>query len=115
MQCRVSSSQRGFDDTLGVTRNISRSGLLILFENESSTLPVGVGDPVHIVLDLPESRHLTPRCLDCMATAVRVERPAEGAFEIAFQIVRTKVRDRKEKSRPVNEFSAKPAGYRYVQ
>lgn len=97
-----------------MTSDISRSGILVAFEKSGSReMWLGVGDLVRIVLVLPRSRHLSPRCLDCVAVAVRVADNDEEPRQVAFEFRRVKVRNRDEASLRA-EPSLESTGLHYV-
>jgi hypothetical protein len=80
----------------GMTENISRSGMLIQFERVETLGPLpSVGDATHILVDLPQSGHIAPRCLECWVTAVRTVESEPEHWSMAFQIHRTGICDHK--------------------
>lgn len=94
LSCRVSSPGRAFHEKSGMTRNISRSGVLVLFDDHETTeAPPEVGDPIRITLNLPHNRRWSRRCLDCVATVVRVNGLDRGVCEVGCEIVRIRVRE----------------------
>lgn len=94
LSCRVSLRGRIVQEASGVTRNISRSGILVLVdEQEAMEAPPAVGDPVRITMDLPFNQRWSRRCLDCVATVVRVTGLERGACEVGCEIVRMRVRE----------------------
>jgi len=92
LPCRVWSPHKTFSDLLGVTKNISRTGVLVLIQ--SSGIPEiapKVGEEARLFLDLPHSANFEPRCLDCATRVVRVSALDADAREIAFEIEKIRV------------------------
>jgi len=93
--CRVTLAWRESRELSGSTANISRSGVKIVFHDveRRDELP-GTGESVRILIDLPHSTNITPRCLECLGAAVRAETLEDGRFAVAFEIRRIRVCDR---------------------
>jgi len=93
--CRVTLAWRESRELTGSTANISRSGVKIVFQDvkDRSELP-GVGESVRILIDLPHSTNIAPRCMECLGAAVRVETVEDVRFAVAFEIRRIRVCDR---------------------
>ena len=89
LRCQVFSPAGAFENLSGVTRNMSRCGLLVGLEQTDplSRLPVA-GQAARIVLELPGSAP-EQRCVECRGRVVRVDRDSPSvAFEFQrFQFI----------------------------
>ncbi|MEN6533850.1 MAG: PilZ domain-containing protein [Bryobacteraceae bacterium] len=87
LACELTSPLETFDAMLGVTENISRSGILVhLSDRECPELPQ-LGTLTRAVVRLPASPNAREPILDCLAKVVRVNRDA-GARSIALEVRR---------------------------
>jgi hypothetical protein len=78
---------------VGVTANISRGGLLVLWsQKEAARLPK-LGELVELEVELPANHSFGRKCLYCQATAVRIASADGGPVTVAFQIHQMKFRD----------------------
>lgn len=104
LPCRVWSPYGAFSDLLGVTKNISRTGVLVLIRKSNGipeTIP-GVGEVAHLFVDLPHSPNFEPRCMDCATRVVRVSAVDADTHEIAFEIGKIRVCGRDEQPEAVS-------------
>ena len=86
--CRVFSPLPSFSELIGVTLNMSRSGLLAVFgEAESSDAVPSVGTPVRIAVELPGSSGKSARCIECLGRVARVSDQA-APRQVAFVLQR---------------------------
>jgi hypothetical protein len=92
--CRVSSPFETFGDLSGVTLNMSRSGMLVSFDEVQplQLMPV-VGQPARITLELPRSPSPQRRCIECVGRVVRLGEGAESRC-VAFELRRYEFRER---------------------
>ncbi len=91
--CRVMLESKQEAET-GVTRNISRSGMLVRFpEVELAGALPEVGEEARVVIDLPPSEHYSPRVLECYARVVRTSAPAGEDQALALEVIRMQIRD----------------------
>lgn len=93
---------------VGVTANISRGGLLVLWSpREAGNLP-RLGELIELEVELPANHAYGRKCLYCQATAVRIAPVDGGKTTVAFQIHQMKFRNsgnaRKERVESVEEF-----------
>ena len=95
LTCRVTFPWKESRELLGSTADISRSGVKVVFEEAvtSEELP-GIGEPARILIDLPHSTHISPRCLECWGVMVRTEVLEPQRLAAAFKMRRTLVCDR---------------------
>ena len=91
LSCRIHCSSRA--EVGGLTEDISRSGLRVAFTGQDSV--PAVGEQVRIVIDLPSSPEISPRCLECAAEAVRAPRD-DAHHTVAFRMLRWWIRDAQE-------------------
>jgi hypothetical protein len=104
-----------FGELSGITSDISRSGMLIQFKNSGpSKAGPHVGDPARIVLDLPRGQNFPARCLDCVATVVRVTAPAIGPRLLAFQFRRIRIRNSSQAPSALTASAPEFAGCSYI-
>lgn len=85
--CRVFSPLPSFSELVGVTLNMSRSGLLAVFGEAESSDAVPVGTPVRIAVELPGSRGKSTRCIECLGRVARVGDQAVPR-QVAFALQR---------------------------
>lgn len=93
---------------VGVTANISRGGLLVLWNpKEAARLP-RLGELMDLEVELPANHSYGRKCLYCQATAVRIAALDGGRTTVAFQIHQMKFRNsgsaRREQVESVEEF-----------
>ncbi len=78
---------------VGVTANISRGGLLVLWNpKEAARLP-RLGELMQLEVELPANHTYGRKCLYCQATAVRVDPVDGGPITVAFQIHQMRFRN----------------------
>ena len=69
------------------TENISRSGILIAWHNEESSLPLpSVGHIVTLEIELPAHHGFGQKCIHCQGTVSRVWRPENDCPRVALQV-----------------------------
>ena len=69
------------------TENISRSGILIAWHNEESSLPLpSVGHIVTLEIELPAHHGFGQKCIHCQGTVSRVWRPDNDCPRVALQV-----------------------------
>ncbi len=93
---------------VGVTVNISRGGLLVLWNpREAGKLP-RLGELIELEVELPANHSFGRKCLYCQVTAVRVAPVDGGKTTVAFQIHQMRFRNsgdsRREQVESVEEF-----------
>ena len=95
LTCRVTFPWKESRELPGSTADISRSGVKVVFENagKRDELP-GIGEPARILIDLPHSSHISPRCLECWGVIVRTEALQPQRLAAAFEIRRARICDR---------------------
>jgi hypothetical protein len=90
--CRVSSPEMRFDALIGITHDVGRSGALVMFRGQpASAGRVEVGERARLMLELPRHTNFAPRCLECKATAVRIDSVGKDRFSVSFKIQRMRV------------------------
>jgi hypothetical protein len=99
LACRVTLPFRKSRELPGTTTDISRSGVKVVFENVggSDELPA-VGESASILIDLPHTPSISPRCLECRGVMVRTEVLEPQRLAAAFEIRRIGVCDRSGQS-----------------
>lgn len=106
--CRVEPAEAPLGGMKGIATDISRSGLLVRIPGFAfhDLLP-RVGETARIVIDLPRSVNFEPRSLECTARVVRVGGQDTGNPELAFEIHRMKIQDRRDqgnrRAAPLND------------
>lgn len=92
--CRVVLESKPEGEAEGVTRNISRSGVLIQFpEMELARVLPRVGEEARVVIDLPPSSQYPPRVLECFARVVRAGGSSKDDRALALEVIRMQIRD----------------------
>ena len=104
LACRVTLPFRDSRELAGTTTDISRSGVKVVFENVggSDELPA-VGESATVLIDLPHSAYISPRCLECRGVTVRSDVLESDRFTVAFEIRRIRVCDRNGQSSEPND------------
>lgn len=92
LTCRISSPWEDAGELTGVTEDMSRSGILLTLDGSVEVLPA-IGDTLKIIVDLPQSPNISPRCMVCMTKVVRVIDPQDAPASLAVQIHRVQVQD----------------------
>ena len=88
--CRVgpekvlSSAQANQSQVVGMTQNLSRCGMLMVWREEVA-LPA-IGSPLTVDIDLPADASFGPRRMRCGTTVVRIIRSADGAPTVGMRI-----------------------------
>lgn len=94
-ECRVSSPELRFEALSGITRDVSRSGALVMFRGQpASAGRMQVGQRARLMLELPRHTNFPPRCLECKATVVRIDIAGKDRFSVSFKIQRMRVCNR---------------------
>ena len=95
LACRVAFPWKDPRELPCSTADISRSGVKVVFENAGTSegLP-GIGEAARILIDLPHSSHISPRCLECWGVLVRTEALQPQRLAAAFEIRRARICDR---------------------
>jgi len=95
LNCHVSSPRVWSDGFVGVTENISRSGLSLLWNGKpsgNSRLP-RVGDLITMDIELPVHHDFPTKCIHCQGTVVRVSVTENQAPRVALSVNYMKFRD----------------------
>jgi len=94
LKCHVSSPRVWSNGFVGVTENISRSGLLLLWNGlqNGSRLP-RVGDLITMDIELPVHHDFPTKCIHCQGTVVRVSVTENQAPRVALSVNYMKFRD----------------------
>jgi hypothetical protein len=77
---------------VGVTANISRGGLLVLWNRKEEARLPRLGELMELEVELPANHSFGRKCLYCQATAVRIASLDGGCTTVAFQIHQMKFR-----------------------
>jgi hypothetical protein len=93
LACRVTSWDGHFEEMLGTTTDMSRTGVRVVFLDEVAPLKLHIGETACVLVDLPRSPYFTPRKLECICRVVRIEDKDPAGPTAAFEIVRTRVRE----------------------
>ena len=93
LNCRVSSPRVWSNGFVGVTENISRSGLLLLWnEKEHDGRLPRVGDLITMDIELPVHHDFPTKCIHCQGTVVRVS-AMESQTRVALSVNYMKFRE----------------------
>jgi hypothetical protein len=94
LNCHVSSPRVWSNGFVGVTENISRSGLLLLWNGKQSgsRLP-RVGDLITMDIELPVHHDFPTKCIHCQGTVVRVSVAEKQAARVALNVNYMKFKD----------------------
>jgi hypothetical protein len=96
LSCRLCPVSMQGAGSGGTVIDISRSGILLTPDSAETSAVLSPGDPVRVSVDLPQHPLFSPRCLECLATVVRVV-VRETQTQVAVEIGRIRVRDRNPK------------------
>lgn len=107
LTCYVSSPRVWSNGAVGVTENISRSGLLMLWNGKQtgSRLP-RVGDLITMDIELPAHHDFPTKCIHCQGTVVRVSVGENEPPRIALNVNYMKFRDYGRQVAKVQEIEA---------
>ena len=94
LKCHVSSPRAWSNGFVGVTENISRSGLLLLWDSRQvgSRLP-RVGDLISMDIELPVHHDFPTKCIHCQGAVVRVSVTENEEPRVALSVNYMKFRD----------------------
>ena len=94
LKCHVTSPGVWSNGFVGVTENISRSGLLLLWaaQQNGSRLP-RVGDLITMDIELPSNHDFPSKCIHCQGTVVRVSTTDNETPRVALTVNYMKFRD----------------------
>ena len=94
LKCHVTSPRVWSNGFVGVTENISRSGLLLQWagQQNGSRLP-RVGDLITMDIELPSNHDFPSKCIHCQGTVVRVSATENEAPRVALTVNYMKFRD----------------------
>ena len=96
LNCQVLSGQKRPRGTF-VTENISRSGILMLWnENAGCVLPE-VGELVTVEIELPAYHGFGRKCIHCQATVVRVSTSENDGARVALSVNYMKFRNYRDR------------------
>jgi hypothetical protein len=93
LPCHIPASRGRSRVLVGVTANISRGGLLVLWNSKEAARVPKLGELVELEVELPANHSFGRKCLYCQATAVRVASVDGGCTTVAFQIHQMKFRE----------------------
>jgi hypothetical protein len=107
LKCHVSSPRVWSNGFVGVTENISRSGLLLLWNGKQvgSRLP-RVGDLISMDIELPVHHDFPTKCIHCQGTVVRVSASENEAPRVALSVNYMKFRDYGRRAGKVRDIEA---------
>jgi hypothetical protein len=94
LKCHVTSPLSWPPRVTGVTENISRSGILMLWQSEEpgASLP-RIGEQVTVDIELPANHGFGQKCIHCQATVVRVTPVEKNAARVALNVNYMQFRD----------------------
>lgn len=92
LRCYAGSAKMRPPRYVGVTENISRVGILILWDRELAD-PPRVGELVTVDLELPVNHTFGRKCMHCEATAMRISTAENGPARVALNIDRMEFRN----------------------
>ena len=94
LKCRITSPRIWPRSTTGMTENISRSGILVRWDECSPEpdLP-GLGEPVTLEIELPAHHSFVRKCIHCQAIVVRISSNDEPARRMAMSVSQMEFRD----------------------
>ena len=107
LSCRLYPVSSEKSEFAGTVINISRSGILIALDSPVASGALGAGEAVRVVVDLPRNPLFAPRCLDCLATVVRVGVPMTQT-QVAVAIKRIRVSDQDVKGNSTRDWLSAP-------
>ena len=91
----------------GAVINISRSGILVGLDSAQISGLLRPDEVVRVVVDLPRHPLFAPRCLDCLATVVRVVVPMTQT-QVAVEIKRIRVSDQNVRGNSTSDWFSAP-------
>ena len=94
-----------------MTEDISRTGVLVRFENAAiKELVANPREAFRVLIELPRSPNFANRCLECLCGVARVADARKEHPAVAFEIRRIRVKDLEKQSaasqKPLRAMSA---------
>ncbi len=86
LPCHVSPLSGKSRFFVGVTENMSRSGILVLWNARALSKLPQPGELLALEIELPASHTFGRRCIHCQVTAVRISKKKTSGSLVAFQI-----------------------------
>lgn len=93
LRCHIAGLYGKKRQFIGLTRNVSRGGMLVDWEAGGGLSFPKPGDLVELEIELPANHVFGRKCLYCQATALRVASGSDGCARVAFQVHQMKFRD----------------------
>lgn len=107
LQCRISSPGTRVSSGM-YTENISRSGILVVWNAEAGAAPPPVGQLITVEIELPAHHGFGRKCIHCQAVVVRVSQAEGQPPRVALSVNYMKFRNFRE---PVSTLHCvEPAG-----
>ncbi len=105
LPCHVESAKTKSRLCVGLTENMSRSGILVAWQSDSAApeLPKP-GDLLSVDIELPANHSFGRRCMHCQAVVARISEGPKGEPLVAMQVNQMQFR-----SYTNGRFSAKSA------
>lgn len=97
---------------MGVTENISRSGVLVRWTGAPAVVP-RLGEAVRMDIELPANHGFGRKCIHCQGTVVRVSMPDGDAPRVALAVSYMKFRDQGQTVSAFGNFEAGVNGWTY--
>jgi hypothetical protein len=91
LSCRVCLASTERVEFAGTVINISRSGVLVGVDSAQISGLLRPDGAVRVVIDLPRHPSFSPRCLECIATVVRIV-AAKAQTQVAFEVGQMQVK-----------------------
>ncbi|HWQ55776.1 MAG TPA: PilZ domain-containing protein [Bryobacteraceae bacterium] len=85
LQCQVTSQGLDGPATM-LTENISRTGILVVWDASPGKGAPEVGQLVTVEIELPAHHGFGRKCIHCQAVVVRVRQPEEGFPRVALNV-----------------------------
>lgn len=87
LPCHVAFPESKSRLFVGVTENMSRSGILVIWNRNGPHLRIPrPGELLTAEIELPPSHAFGRKCMHCQVRVVRVSAPDTGIARVAFQI-----------------------------
>lgn len=94
LPCHVESPYTRSRLFVGLTENMSRSGILVQWSNSEPGVKLPrPGQLLTAEIELPANHVFGRKCLHCQVTVVRVSAPEQGTARVAFQIGQMRFRN----------------------
>jgi c-di-GMP-binding flagellar brake protein YcgR len=111
LKCHMAASGAPGNSFVGETQNISRSGILMLWQGRNGCAPPQTGDLLTLDIELPAHHDFSRKCIHCQGTVVRVTAADGDTARVALSVNYMKFREYQRKVDALPEMEAQIGGW----